>query len=63
MPVASAAVHVLLRCAHRMSDKQFVYADRAVFFDLKIEKRFSSRAGNTVQIFASFQSCSENSLG
>jgi len=31
VPVASAAVHVLLRRAHGMSDKQFVYADHAVF--------------------------------
>ena len=36
VPVASAAVHVLLRRAHGMSDKQFVYADRAVFSTSKV---------------------------
>ena len=29
VPVASAAVHVLLCCAHGMSDTLFVYVDRA----------------------------------
>ena len=35
VPVASAAMHVTLRHAHGMSDKQFVYADRSCLFDLK----------------------------
>ena len=33
--VPSAAVDVFLRYAHGMSDKQFVYVDSTVFFDLK----------------------------
>ena len=36
VPVASAAVHVSLRRARGMSDKQFVYADRAVFSTSKV---------------------------
>ena len=36
VPVASAAVHVLLRYAHGMSDKQFIYADPAVFSTSKV---------------------------
>ena len=39
VPVASAAVHVLLRRARGMSDNQFVYgnyADRAVFSSTKV---------------------------
>ena len=31
MLVANVAVHELLRRGHGLSDKQFVYADRAVF--------------------------------
>ena len=38
MPVASAAMHVSLRRAHGMSDKQFVYADRAIFSTSKSAK-------------------------
>ena len=34
--VPSAAVHVLLRRAHGMSDKQLVYADRAVISASKV---------------------------
>ena len=36
VPVASAAVHVLLRRAYGMSDKQFIYADPAVFLTSKV---------------------------
>ena len=36
VPVASAAVHVSRHCAHIPSDKQFVYADRAVFSTAKV---------------------------
>ena len=36
VPVASAAVQESLRCAHGMSDKQIVYADRPrCLFDLE----------------------------
>ena len=38
VPVASAAVHTARRRAHRVSDKQFVYADRAVFSTSKVCK-------------------------
>ena len=36
--VANAVVHVLLRCAHGMTDKQFVYADCTVFLTRKYTK-------------------------
>ena len=36
VPVANNAEHVLLRRAHGMNDKQFVYADRAVFSTSKV---------------------------
>ena len=38
VPVASAAVHVSRRRAHRMSGKQFVYADHVIFLTSKYAK-------------------------
>ena len=45
--VASAVMHVLLRCAHGMSDKQFVYADCAVF-----SGRYELLSGKNLQVIS-----------